>query len=477
MEGINESAIADSIKSVSIKKTEIILNQMKNCVCKIHNGQKKGTGFFAKLSFKNQLIKVLITNNHVLGENEILPGNTISISLNNKKSIRNIKIDSERKRYTNKNYDTTIIELNEKDNINNYLTFDKQILERINSEKVEISVNTNKGFNNLYEKESIYILNYFEEIRVSYGLLNSINGYQIKHKCSTTEGASGSPILSLESNEVIGIHNKGSNNNFPFNFGILLVEPLIDFYLKNKNTFTPKSNMNECQKYQNNTNQNIDKIYNDIINYFNNERDIFYKINVQNQNNYYQGFLVDKNWVDNWRRYSYYDHIKFYFFDKNINNGNLMKQYILENLINNNLNYNEINNVEIFILKNSNQLKLPENQDKSFVLLNNIFLRQFPIKLNITPISFYLSYKTIKLITLNQIFSFQANNNIIINKRNNFIDIQGQKYFNKNVKEETNKINQIKLINKNLVKTEEYIPYSCIPQLEKNDRSFEATQK
>ena len=209
MEGINESDIADSIKPVSIKKTEIILNQMKNCVCKIHNGQKKGTGFFAKLSFKNQLIKVLITNNHVLGENEILPGNIITISLNNKGSIINIKIDSERKTYTNVNYDTTIIELNEKDNINNYLTFDKQIIERINSEKDDISVNTNKGFNNLFEKESIYIINYVEEMFVSYGLLNSIDGNQISHKCYTKEGASGSPILSLESNEVIGIHKGG----------------------------------------------------------------------------------------------------------------------------------------------------------------------------------------------------------------------------------------------------------------------------
>ena len=43
----------------------------------------------------------MVTNNHVLNAKEIMPGNTISISLNNGKIFKEIKLDSERKRYTN----------------------------------------------------------------------------------------------------------------------------------------------------------------------------------------------------------------------------------------------------------------------------------------------------------------------------------------------------------------------------------------
>ena len=431
MEGINESAIDDAIKPISIKKTELILEQMKKCVCKIHNGRKKGTGFFTKVPFKNQSISVLITNNHVLGANEILPDKVITISLNNEEIFKNIKIDTKRTIYTSEVYDITIIELMEKDYINNYLNLDRQIIDKI-TDKDETSINTNKYFNNLFEKKTIYILNYVEEMLVSYGLLNSIDGNQISHKCYTQEGASGSPILLLESNKIIGVHNRGSGHKFKFNFGVFLVKPLIDFLTKYKATFSSHSNKFEGQIYKNNTNQNIDRIYNDIKIYYNVERDIVYKINNQSQTFSYQGFLVDKNWVDNWKKHSYYDYIKFNYLDKNINNEQIIKNYILDNQNNNNFNYNEIINVENFILKNINQLELPENQNKSFVLLNNVFLRQFPIRFNIIPISFLLTYQTVSISSQNnKVFSFQTNNNIIINKENNFNYIQRQINLNK----------------------------------------------
>ena len=132
MEGKYESEIKNAIKPISIKKTEIILEQMKNCICKIHNGQKKGTGFFVKIPYKNKIFTVLITNNHVLGKNEIMPGKIIVLSLNNEETTKYIKIDSERKVYTDENYDTTIIELIENDNITHFLNLDKTSIDRIN---------------------------------------------------------------------------------------------------------------------------------------------------------------------------------------------------------------------------------------------------------------------------------------------------------------------------------------------------------
>ena len=83
MEIRNESFWKDSIKPVSIKDTELILEQMKTCVCKIHLPSKKGTGFFIQIPFLNQSLNVLMTNNHVLGEKEILDGKNVTISINN----------------------------------------------------------------------------------------------------------------------------------------------------------------------------------------------------------------------------------------------------------------------------------------------------------------------------------------------------------------------------------------------------------
>ncbi len=73
MEDFNkEKYIIDSPLPVSIKGTEIILDQMKTCICKIlkDNGVK-GTGFFCKIPYENNLLPVLITNNHVLNSKDI----------------------------------------------------------------------------------------------------------------------------------------------------------------------------------------------------------------------------------------------------------------------------------------------------------------------------------------------------------------------------------------------------------------------
>ena len=55
------------------------------------------------------------------------------------------------------------------------------------------------------------------------------------HYCCTDRGSSGSPILLLSSNKVIGIHKEASNKtNFQFNIGTFLKFPIEEF-LENKN--------------------------------------------------------------------------------------------------------------------------------------------------------------------------------------------------------------------------------------------------
>ena len=78
-----EKKINNGIEPVSIEKTEEIIHQMKKCICKIYCDGSTGTGFFAKIPYKNEIIKVLITNNHVLDENELLNNNIITYIVNN----------------------------------------------------------------------------------------------------------------------------------------------------------------------------------------------------------------------------------------------------------------------------------------------------------------------------------------------------------------------------------------------------------
>ena len=459
MERKTEASLNDSIKPVSIKDTELILQQMKKCVCKIHLGPKKGTGFFIKIPYKNQLLNALMTNNHVLGENEIQDGNSITISMNNEEIIKNIKIDSKRKRYTNEILDITIIELLERDNIINYLSLDKQILDIINFGKDDNSVNY---YNNLYKKGSIYILNYIsnnsaDEIFISYGLLDNINKNEIYHRCSTGNGSSGSPILLLKTKKVIGIHFGG---NTLYNLGLFLMKPLIEFQNISNNLHIirkkeGKSNLNTIAEYGNNSfHTKADKIYNFLKYYYLNEKDIISKLGNQiNQSYIYQGFLVDKNWVDKYRKYLNYDYIKNNYLDKNIFDETKIKKKIIDYLIINNYNYDELNNVDNFILKDINQLKLPQNLNKSFVLLNFNFLSSFLLQTNMIPTTFYLSYKKVQIKLHNQsIISFQTNNNIIINKSNDEYDSYYLKHLLKFIFLKKELLSPINISNKKLFK-------------------------
>ena len=130
MEDFNkEKYIIGSPLPVSIKGTEIILDKMKTCICKIlkDNGVK-GTGFFCKIPYENNLLSVLITNNHVLNSKDINVTNNITISLNDNKEFKHIEIDNSRKLFTNEELDVTIIEIKaNKDKINEFLEIDELV--------------------------------------------------------------------------------------------------------------------------------------------------------------------------------------------------------------------------------------------------------------------------------------------------------------------------------------------------------------
>ena len=200
-------------RPISIKGTKEIINQMENCICKIYkNGGGKGTGFFCKIKYNNYNIPVMMTNNHVIDEKYIKENNNIKITLNDDNINKTIILNN-RKIYTNKEYDITIIEIKyEKDKINNFMELDEKIF----NEDSEILYNNN---------HSIYIPQYLngDKAVVSYGIINKIDS-----------GSSGSPIINLLNNKIIGIHKEGSNH-FKYNKGTYLKYPINEFINKYNN--------------------------------------------------------------------------------------------------------------------------------------------------------------------------------------------------------------------------------------------------
>ena len=228
-----EIKIKGSPDYVSISGTETILNQMRNSICKIKMNQTNGTGFFCKIPYENKIMNVLMTNYHVLDEKYYNQNSLLNLFINDEKEVKIINLKNKRITYFNKKYDLTLIELKENDKIpiNNYLELDDNLF------KKEINV--------YYENISIYVLHYplGNKAAVSYGLSNGINNYEINHTCSTEHGSSGSPILNLSNNKVIGIHKQGSKN-FNYNLGTCLQFPLNDFFEKIKNENDPNKIIN-----------------------------------------------------------------------------------------------------------------------------------------------------------------------------------------------------------------------------------------
>ena len=232
-----EKKIKDSPDPVNIAGTKAILEQMMNYICKIKIKGATGTGFFCKIPLGvNETLNVLMTNYHVLDEKYYKDNKEINLLVNDEDKAYEINLLIKRKTYFNKDYDIAIIELKEEDGIKNFLELDENLFK----DKENI----------FYEDKSLYVLQYpnGKNACVSYGLLINIEKNDIKHTCSTEKGSSGSPILNLENNKVIGIHKEAGLSTFNFNKGTLLKFPLNDFE-KKENNLSTKLSKEIYQKY------------------------------------------------------------------------------------------------------------------------------------------------------------------------------------------------------------------------------------
>ena len=233
MEEENETILIGYPKIISYECTKKILEQMEKNIVKIKIGIEQGTGFFCKIPFPNKenMLPVLITNNHVIsGDILFKKDELIKLDIKNEENIKTINLNN-RLKYTNEDYDVTIIEIKNEDNVNHYLEIDDKVINDIINNH-----NQNKDFID----KTVYIMQYPEgELSVSYGNIVGIyekEKYNFQHKCSTNRGSSGSPILNIINNKVIGIHKKGAN----INKGAFLSYSIKEFI--NRNYYMNKSN-------------------------------------------------------------------------------------------------------------------------------------------------------------------------------------------------------------------------------------------
>ena len=274
---VKEKELANVPKAIPTEDMIILLDLIKNQVCKITcKDGSHGTGFFCNISndWSNN-IKVLMTNNHVLNENDIQPGQTIKFSLNNDFKDYKILIDEERKTYTNKAYDVTIIEIKKDDKIDqkSFFDLDKQIFK---DNPIEI-----------FRRNQIYVLHYPKGVKmeISPGLIKDINqdNKTIYHLCDTNDGSSGSPIINKANFQVIGIHKGAPRGAKNYNLGTLLKEPIEKLNeeikinkIDNKETknYYIKENENNINTDKNKENEKISKNNNEENKINNNDEEI-----------------------------------------------------------------------------------------------------------------------------------------------------------------------------------------------------------
>ena len=200
---------------INVYQMQVIINQMKNSVCKIFDKNLSGTGFLCYIPFPSIINKfpILLTANHILSEKYIYNGSKINFSFGDSNYINTIIIDKNRIVFSNKALDFTIIGIKPSDKIKSeyFLQFDENILNKDN-------------FSSYFNYSAIYTMGYERNKNISYsiGMIkeNKADGkfYYLSH---TDEGSSGSPIMNLNNFKVLGIH-QGRIKNQPYKIGISL---------------------------------------------------------------------------------------------------------------------------------------------------------------------------------------------------------------------------------------------------------------
>ena len=127
----------------------------------------------------------------------------------------------------------------------------------------------------------------------------------------------------------------------------------------------------------------------------------------------YTGYLVDKDWVDKWKKYSFYEKFKDNYLKKKNKEEIHIKNYMPNIQINYDVGKNNIENSILRFPMNSEQIK-EKLTNKQYVLLNQTFLSSFINTNEIKPSNnIYLSKNKLLVESLdNEFLSFPTSDNI-----------------------------------------------------------------
>ena len=208
-------------KPINKQILQNILEQMNKSIYKFSTKKEKfDMGFFCKIKFRRKIIPVAIINNYQFDKEY---QNKINVLINNEEKIINLG----NRRYRNKDYNISILELNDETDNVNFIELDNNF-GGLNSES-------------FYSKESIYIIqrNELNDIYISYGFINKINGGKLIYSANLIPNFIFCLIYNTSNNKLIGIHQ---NKPKYYNKGILLDNIINQF----KNTIRHNQNyMNE----------------------------------------------------------------------------------------------------------------------------------------------------------------------------------------------------------------------------------------
>lgn len=174
--------------SISLEK----LNAVAAATCKIFNENLTGTGFLVRLpiSLNERNLCGLMTNNHVLGKNDIMDGGKLHLKFEYpvKREVE-IQITPGCFRFTSPLLDVTFVEI---DSIN--LSF----------------LETNST---ITKKQKAFIVQFPKEENLSFaqGCIRAFWGFDIIHEISTGSGSSGSALFDFNG-KVIGVHKQANQN-------------------------------------------------------------------------------------------------------------------------------------------------------------------------------------------------------------------------------------------------------------------------
>ena len=289
----------------------------------IFQNNRTGIGVFCQIFdeiSKRELSLVLITKN-----NEQIKENEIEIMLKGEK--KSLKTNY----YINKN-EITIIEINQKQEILNDISFIKIYYSNSNNSK-------NKEFND----KQVYLLdlNIDKKKTENVGIIQDINyeTYKIDFLCFRKGKTPGGLIIYLDNSkaQLIGVYASTEEQKY-WKDGIFISEYLQEIYEK---FFVTKINVDKIIKESKNKNSKMNKdMNNQNIKNYNNSKNQFNKNISNNINN-----INDHN-NNNMNNQ----------FNQNMNNNNISNQNNQNMFINNNMNYQNNQNINNMINQNNENL-------------------------------------------------------------------------------------------------------------------------